>query len=84
MQQVSPGDAQIQGALTHVDRDVTRTQIEELDAIVLVSQGEVFAIGALPIAGFPQQLSRRVRQGALVGQGYAQQVRVCALIRVGD
>lgn len=48
--EVAAGDAEIEGAGTDVDRDVLRAQEEELDAVVIVQDGEVLGIGPAPVA----------------------------------
>ncbi len=72
-QHVAAGDAQIEGALADVHRDVARAQVVELDPVVFVEQHQVFGVVALSVARLAQHLGGRLRQGALVGHGDFQQ-----------
>jgi hypothetical protein len=71
-QQVATGDADVEGALADVQRDVARAQVEELDAVVTVGEGESLGVGALLVAGFAQHVDGRLRQRALVGDREAE------------
>jgi len=71
-QQVAAGDADVEGALADVDRDVARAEVEELDAVLGGDDGQVLAIRALAVAGLGEDVGRRQREGALVGEGDAQ------------
>ena len=44
-QQVAAGDADVEGALADVQRDVARAQVEELDAVLGVDEGELLGVG---------------------------------------
>ena len=55
-QQVAAGDADVEGALADVHRDVARAQEEELDVVVRVEQVELLGVAALPVAGLAQHL----------------------------
>ncbi len=74
-QHVASGDAQVESSLPHIHRDVTRTQIVELDTIGVVDQHQVFGVVALPVAGFTQDTGRAFGQRALVGHRNLQQLR---------
>ena len=68
-QQVTAGDADVERALPHVDRDVAGTQVEELDVVVGVDGDEVLGGAALAVAGLRQHLGGGLGEGALVGHG---------------
>ena len=61
-------DADVEGSLADVDGDVPRAEVEELDAVDFVEQGQV-PIRALGVASFPQHLGRRFGQRAFIGHG---------------
>jgi hypothetical protein len=67
-QHVPAGDADVQGSLADIDGDVSRAQVEELDAIDFVEERE-FPIRALGVTGLPQHLGRGFGQRTLVGHG---------------
>ena len=71
-QQVAAGDAEVEGALAHVDGDVARAEVEELDPVVGVGQHQLAVVGALAVAGLAEDLARRLGQRALVGHRDAQ------------
>ena len=71
-QEVAAGDADVEGALADVERDVARAQVEELDAVVDVDQRQLLGVLALPVAGLAQHLDGGLRQRALVGDGDPQ------------
>ncbi len=53
-EQVAAGDAGVERALADVQGDVARTQVEELDVVVDVDEGELLGVVALAIAGLAQ------------------------------
>ena len=75
-QQVPAGDADVEGPLADVDRDVARTQVEELDAVARVAQRELLEVAALGVAGLAEHLGRGLAQRPLVGYGDAQRIRL--------
>ena len=72
-EQVATGDADVEGALADVERDVARAQVEELAAVLGVGERELLGVGALAVAGLLEDLGGRDRQGALVGDGDSEQ-----------
>ena len=58
-EQVTAGDADVEGALADVERDVARAQVEELDAVLGVGQRQLLGVVALPVAGLAQDLGGR-------------------------
>ena len=79
-QQVAAGDADVEGALADVQRDVARAQVEELDAVLGVDERQLLGVLALAVAGLAQDLGRGLGQRALVGDGDAEQV---GIVRIG-
>ena len=73
-QQVAAGDADVEGALADVQRDVARAQVEELHAVLGVDERELLGVLALAVAGLAQHLGGGLRQRALVGDRDPQQV----------
>ena len=71
-QQVAAGDADVERALADVQRDVARAQVEELDAVLAVGQGQPLGVGALAVAGLAQDVGGGLRQRALVGHREAE------------
>ena len=76
-QQVAAGDADVEGALADVERDVARAQVEELHAVGGVEQAELLGVAALAVAGLAQDLGGGGGQRALVGDGDPQQRLPC-------
>jgi hypothetical protein len=72
-QQVAAGDPDVEGALADVQRDVTRAQVEELDAVLLVDERQLLGVVALAVAGLAQDLGGGLGQRPLVGDGYSQE-----------
>ena len=58
LQQILSGDAHVNGTATHVHRDIQRTQVEQLDAVVFVLDDELTRIGAQTVAGLGQHVPR--------------------------
>ena len=71
-QQVAAGDADVEGALADVQRDVARAQVVELDAVLGVDQRQLLGVVALAVAGLAQHLGGGLGQRALVGHGDPQ------------
>ena len=71
-QQVAARDAGVHRPRTHVHRDVSRAQEEELDVVLGVTQHELAGIAALAVASLTQELDGRLRQGSLIGNGNAK------------
>ncbi len=72
-QQVAAGDADVEGALTDVQRDVARPEVEELHTVGGVEQAQLLGVVPLAVAGLAQDLGGGVRQRSLVGDGDPQQ-----------
>ncbi len=72
-QHVAAGDAEVEGALPHVDGDVARTQVVELDTVGVVDEHEVLGVVALPVPGLPEHAGGGLGEGALVRYGDLQQ-----------
>ena len=58
LQQILSGDAHINGTAAHVHRDIQRTQVEQLDAVVFILDDELTRIGAQTVAGLGQHVPR--------------------------
>ena len=63
----------VEGALADVQRDVAGAQVEELDAVLAVGEGQLLGVGALLVAGLAQDVGGRLGQRALVGDRQPQQ-----------
>ncbi len=72
-EQVAAGDADVEGALADVQRDVARAQVEELDAVLVVGERELLGVVALPVARLAQDLGRGLGERPLVGDGDAEE-----------
>jgi hypothetical protein len=53
-------DADVEPAGTHVDRDVPRAEVEELDLVDRVDEDEFLRLLALPVAGLMEHRRRRL------------------------
>ena len=73
-QQVAAGDADVEGALADVQRDVARPEVEELDAVLGVDEAELLGVVALAVAGLAQHLGGGLRERSLVGDRDPQQL----------
>ncbi len=58
-EEVAPGDADVEGPPADVDRDVAGAQVEELDAVLGVGQGQLLGVGALDVSGLLEHLRGR-------------------------
>ena len=76
-QQVAAGDADVEGALADVQRDVARAQVEELDAVLGVGERQLLGVVALPVAGLAEDLRGRLGQRPLVGDRDAEECHGC-------
>ncbi|GAA2811120.1 hypothetical protein GCM10019017_66370 [Streptomyces showdoensis] len=71
-EQVAAGDADVEPAGRHVDRDVLRAEVEELHLVVRVDDDEFLGLLALPVARLMEHCHRRSGERTLVGDGDAQ------------
>ena len=72
-QEVAAGDAHVEGAAAHVDRDVPGSQVEELDVVVRVDHDEfAAAFATLAVAGLGEHRRGGFGQGSLVRDGYTE------------
>jgi hypothetical protein len=71
-QQVATGDAEVEVAGADVDRDVARTQEEELDVVLGVGEDELTMVRALPVTGLAEHHARWLRERTLVRYRDAQ------------
>ncbi len=71
-EQVATGDPGVERALADVERDVARAEVEELDVVLVVDEGELLGVAALAVAGLAQDVGRGLGQRPLVGDGDAK------------
>ena len=71
-EQITAGDAGVDGALAHVDGDVSRAQEEQLDSVGLVEENELASGAAGAVPGLGEHGDGGLGQRPLVGHGDAQ------------
>jgi hypothetical protein len=70
-EQVLAGDTDVEASRSDIDRDVARSQVEELGVVVGIDEDEFTGVRALPVTGLAQHLDRGLGQRSLVGNSNA-------------
>jgi len=71
-QEVATGNADVDGAGTHVDSNVAGTDEEELNSVDLVEEHEFLRVTALAVASFPEKSGCGFGKRALIGHSNTQ------------